>query len=67
MSTITEQNSTPNLFSITQDQIVTNEGSSKIITKKSKCGLNFKSLLQFILMIMQLIFQIIILYKEYNK
>jgi hypothetical protein len=61
------------LLTIIQDEIETvipsesNEHLSVKKTKISSCGLNYKSLLQFGLMTINLIFQIIILYKEYNK
>jgi hypothetical protein len=63
----------PNLLTIIQNEIETvipsesNEHLSVKKTKTSSCGLNYKSLLQFGLMTVNLIFQIIILYKEYNK
>jgi hypothetical protein len=62
----------PSLLTIVQDEIETvipsesNEHLSVKKTKTSSCGLNYKSLLQFGLMTINLIFQIIILYKE-NK
>jgi hypothetical protein len=63
----------PSILTIIQDEIKTvlpsesNEHLSVKKTKTSSCGLNYKSLLQFGLMTIKLIFQIIILYKEYNK
>jgi hypothetical protein len=63
----------PSLLTIIQDEIETvipsesNEHLSVKKTKTSSYGLNYKSLLQFGLMTINLIFQIIILYKEYNK
>jgi hypothetical protein len=63
----------PSLLTIIQDEIETvipsesNEHLSVKKTKTSSCGLNYKSLLQFGLMTINLIFQIIILYKEYNR
>jgi hypothetical protein len=63
----------PSLFSITNDETETiipsesKEYISKKISKKSSCGLNYKVLLQFSLMIIQLIFQILILIKEYKS
>ena len=68
-----DQESVPSLLTIIQDEIETvipsesNEHLSVKKTKTSSCGLNYKSLLQFGLMAINLIFQIIILYKEYNK
>ena len=62
----------PSLLTIVQDEIETvipsesNEHLSVKKTKTSSCGLNYKSLLQFGLMTINLIFQIIILYKEYK-
>jgi hypothetical protein len=67
------QDSLPSLFSITNDVIErvipseSNEHISKKISKKSSCGLNYKVLLQFSLMIIELIFQILILIKEYKS
>jgi hypothetical protein len=63
----------PSILSIIQYEIETvipsesNEHLSVKETKTSSCGLNYKSLLQCGLMTVNLIFQIIILYKEYNK
>jgi hypothetical protein len=63
----------PSLLTIIQDEIETvipiesNDPLSVKKTKTSSCGLNNKSLLQFGLMTTNLIFQIIILYKEYNR
>jgi hypothetical protein len=63
----------PSLLTIVHDEIETvrtsesNEHLSVKKTKTSSCGLNYKSLLQFGLMTINLIFQIIILYKDYNK
>ena len=62
--------STPSILRISQDEIETvipsesNEHLSIKKTKTSSCGLNYKNLGQFILMIIQLIFQIIILARE---
>jgi hypothetical protein len=73
MNQINISDSLPSLFSITNDEIETvipsesNEHISKKISKKSSCGLNYKVLIQFTLMIIQLIFKIFILIKEYNK
>jgi hypothetical protein len=59
----------PSLLTIVQDEIETvipsesNEHLSVKETKTSSYGLNYKSLLQFGLMAINLIFQIIILYK----
>jgi hypothetical protein len=63
----------PSLITIVQDEIETvfssesNEHLSAKKTQSSSCGLIYKSLLQFGLMTINLIFQIIILYKEYNR
>jgi hypothetical protein len=67
------QDSLLSLFSITNDETETiipsesKEHISKNISKKSSCGLNYKILLQFSLMIIQLIFQIFILIKKYKS
>jgi hypothetical protein len=58
-----------NLLTIVQDEIETvissesNKHLSKKISKRSNYGFNYKSLLQFGLMTVNLIFQTIILYK----
>jgi hypothetical protein len=63
----------PSLLTIVRDEIETvipsesNEHLSVKKTKTSSCGLNYISLLQIGLMTVKLIFQIIILYKEYNR
>jgi hypothetical protein len=62
----------PSLLTIVQDEIETvipSESNEHLSVKKTKisCDLNYKSLLQFGLITNNLIFQIIILYKEYNK
>jgi hypothetical protein len=54
----------PSLLTIVQDEI---EAVKCKENQTSSCGLNSKSLLQFGLMTINLIFQVIILYKEYNK
>jgi hypothetical protein len=65
-----DQEAVPSLLTIVQDEIETvipsesNEHFSVKKTKTSSCGLNYKSLLQFGLMAIKLITQIIILYKE---
>jgi hypothetical protein len=65
--------SIPSLLTIAQDEIDVvisleyKKHLSKKISKRSTCGLNYKSVLQFGLMIVNLIFQTIILYKEYNR
>jgi hypothetical protein len=62
--------STPSILTISQDEIETvipsesNEHLSIKKTKTSSCGLNYKLLAQFGLMIAQLVFQIIILARE---
>jgi hypothetical protein len=70
--------SIPSLFSITQHEIKTvipsessvagsfgsNDHLSTKVTKTSSCGVNYKTLGQFALMIIQLIFQILILIKK---
>jgi hypothetical protein len=67
------QDSLHSLCSITNDEKETvilsesNEPISKKISKKSSDGLNYKVWLQFTLMTIQLIFQILILIKEYKK
>ena len=72
-SNLFDPETTPSLLTIVQDEIETiilsesNEHLSVKKTKTSSCGLNYKSLLQFGLMTTNLIFQIIILYKEYNR
>jgi hypothetical protein len=61
------------ILTIIRDEIETvipsesNEHLSVKKTTTSSCELNYKSLLQFGLMTINLIFQIIILYKKYNK
>jgi hypothetical protein len=71
-SSFFEQEAVPSLLTIVQDYIETvipsesNEHLSVKKTKISSYGLNYKNLLQFGLMTVNLIFQIIILYKEYN-
>jgi hypothetical protein len=63
----------PSLLTIVQDKIETvfpsesNEHLSEKKTKISSYSLNYKSLLEFGLMRIKFIFQIIILYKEYNR
>jgi hypothetical protein len=67
------QEEIPNLLTIVQDEIeivIPFESNELLCVKKiktSSCGLNYKNLLQFGLMIINLIFQIIIIYKEYNR
>jgi hypothetical protein len=62
--------STPSILTISQDEIETvipsesNEHLSIKKTKTSSCGLNYKLLVQFGLIIAQLVFQIIILARE---
>jgi hypothetical protein len=61
------------LLTMGQDEIETvipsesNEDLRVRKTKTSSCCLNYKNLLQFGLMTINLKFQIIILYKEYNR
>jgi hypothetical protein len=63
-------NEIPSILTISQDEIETvipsesNEHISIKKTKTSSCGLNYKLLAQFGLMIAELIFQIIILVRE---
>jgi hypothetical protein len=63
----------PSLLTIVQDEIETviqSESNGHLSVKKTKtssCGLNYKSLLQFRLITINLIFLIIILYKEYHR
>jgi hypothetical protein len=62
--------STPSILTFSQDEIETvipSESNEHLSIKKSKtssCGLNYKLLAQFGLMITQLVFQIIILARE---
>jgi hypothetical protein len=62
--------SIPSILTISQDEIETvipsesNEHLSIKKTKTSSCGLNYKLLAQFGLMIAYLVFQIIILVRE---
>jgi hypothetical protein len=55
---INPQESLPRFFSLTEHIIETivpsksNEGTSKKIRKRKKCGVNYKSLLQFLLMML---------------
>jgi hypothetical protein len=71
-SSFFDQEAVLSLLTIVQDEIETvipcesNEHLSVKKTKTSSCGLNYKSLLKFGLMTINLIFQIIILYKEYK-
>jgi hypothetical protein len=60
------------IFSITNNEtktIIPSESNEHIashkISKQSKCRINYKTITQFILMFIQLIFEILILYKEY--
>jgi Na+/melibiose symporter-like transporter len=48
-------------FNLTENVINTAEPEGTHIRKRKQCGLNYKSLLQFILMIVQIIFQLVIL------
>jgi nitrate reductase beta subunit len=67
-----DQEAVPKLLNLVQYEIKTvipsesNEHLSVKKTKTSSCGLNYKSLLQFGSMTIKVIFQIIILYKEYK-
>jgi hypothetical protein len=67
------QEEIPSLLTIVQDEIETvipsesNEHLSVKKTKTSSCGLNYKSLLQYGLLTINLIFQIIILDKKYHR
>jgi hypothetical protein len=62
--------STPSILTFSQDEIdtvISSESSEHLSIKKTKissCGLNYKLLAQFGLMIAQLVFQIIILASE---
>jgi hypothetical protein len=60
-------------FSLTEDIIETNvppesnENTSSKVRKRKRCGLNYKSLFQFLLLILSLVFQAIILVVDYRK
>jgi hypothetical protein len=63
----------PSLFSITNNEVETiipSESNEHIvshkISKQSKYGINYKTMTQFILMFIQVIFEILILWKEYK-
>jgi hypothetical protein len=71
---IKDSDSLPSLFTITNDEtdtIISSESNEYIashkISKQSKCGINYKNISQFILMFVQIIFEILILVKEYNR
>jgi hypothetical protein len=74
MNVVKASLSLPSLFSITKDEvekIIPSESNEQItshkISKQSKCGINYKTITQFILMFIQLIFEILILTKEYKR
>jgi hypothetical protein len=74
MNVVKASESLPSLFSITNDEtetIIPSESNEHIAShktsKQSKCGINYKTITQFILMFVQLIFEILILWKEYKR
>jgi hypothetical protein len=74
MNVVKASESLPSLFSIRKDEVETiipSESNEHItshkISQESKCGINYKIITQFILMFIQLIFEILILTKEYKK
>jgi hypothetical protein len=73
MNVVKASESLPSLFSITNDEIETiipsesNEHiASHTISTQNKYGINYKTITQFILMFIQIIFEILILWKEYK-
>jgi hypothetical protein len=74
LNIVKASDSLPSLFSITNDEIETiipSESNEHIashkISKQSKCDINYKTIIQFILMLIQIIFEILILTKEYKR
>jgi uncharacterized protein YqhQ len=74
MNIVKVSDSLPSVFSITNDEtetIIPSESNEHIsshkISKQSKCGINYKTITQFILIFIQLIFEILILTKEYKR
>jgi hypothetical protein len=72
LATMNPQESLPSFFSITEDIteiIVSSESNGHISTKISKrrpCDHNYNSLLQIILMILQIVFQLVLLVVDYR-
>jgi hypothetical protein len=61
------QESLSSFFSLTEDITETTEPKGTKISKRKRCRLNYKRLLQFLLMMLQIVFQLVILLVEYRR